>query len=848
MATNGGSGSGSGAGGGTGAATATPKTVPGPTGHNTVLQLAGIQYRIFLYYLGSKRIRRSGQYNCDYELHRGADPNPNDPDARKLDPVTEIRNVAIFSSDPDSPHFLDAGVSKPLSEGGDNTGPVFDDEYRIVIKDYHGMRNDDVWPGDLLGSGANNTSKPQNYNTRRFDEDIVPDIPFRVVVRKYLAGMPLDLTANELANLRVAWEVKDPDERTDHVSDTGQRDFLKDFIENHRADSTKVGDDNCQDTFRGMRPSGQAGVDPTTVFFSAPYRDQPPIDRPAPPPAGGGGAANPLEDVLSHNEATATRMTALNTQRGVTELTRVEEPFGPGGTLVSGVSDVTFQPYPAGGDNYRFLLTLTDASGTDVRQLRLDGDDNFVPAPTGGAAPPPGTLPIWIVENNRQVPHPCCFTSGKFTIWRRINMPLVVFTNSNPILAPGATPPATGGASLNTRITWPDVKRRYKEAFVEISGPGVEHHLDQNGWRNLLQSYFRSAGTGVSLAQINNNANYTGYMQALFPPFLQTPPAGYRAGRDDRWTEWQWEHLDGLVTRAVRNACNAEGITPRPRRSSRQRNSHGFCIFLTRDVIPTGVVTTSATPGIPTGAPIRQDVGGMYVGEQQFHMIDSNTTTTLTHELGHGLYLRHGNTAPINNLAGSAAPTTYVPAAGANIANVQCYSLRESDGNGVNHLDHDQADFNDCIMSYENTGANIDFCAVCLLTLRYYDRVRLANNERPAITAGWDPVQICEIQGANLSESPNNLARGGANRMLIVAVAKFEANPNNLGRVARLVNTIAGTRFTITPATPGLQVRRGADNNHWVVTATNAVPTGNYNLNFVYNGANRGAPRQITIV
>ena len=170
--------------GGSGTTASTSKQVPGPTGHTTILMLEPYSYHISLIYLGEKRVQHGAGYRCRFGLRKNKQPNFNNADAAKVDPLTEIPNVASVpiksATAPATAPTADELASKSRSDGGDNSEPANDLDYRVVITDNHGLRGDDI---RLLGSAANTRSKPQSYRQRRFEEDIILVVREDVVER-----------------------------------------------------------------------------------------------------------------------------------------------------------------------------------------------------------------------------------------------------------------------------------------------------------------------------------------------------------------------------------------------------------------------------------------------------------------------------------------------------------------------------------------------------------------------------------------------------------------------------------------------------------------------------------------
>ncbi|GMU20131.1 MAG: hypothetical protein AMXMBFR13_02300 [Phycisphaerae bacterium] len=861
------------------------KQQAGATAHRTVLQLEPVTYRISLLYMGSKRVRDGGTYHCVFDIKEGAASNPAQAGLPPLQPIQNIVHVPAASPAPAAPAGAPAAggaappapeaaggggggaaaggpggagapgqnpAALPLSQRGDNSNPDPDTVYRIVVLDNHGMRIDDVNGADgtsntgLLGSGGNTRSKPRSYNQRHFNEDIFPDVLFRVVVRRYIGTAQVNLTPDDL---RILWEMKDPEEEHEQVPAGRARQFLTRFYDEFCRERTREGDDNASDTFgqdpltRLRTPSTASspqppGTNASTVLFVAPYVNQPPADRVAPPPAPAAPAgppappapaapvANPLENVLGHEQLNAA-LTAHETTRALSTLTGVHEQVGTH-TLTIGVADVAFMPYPIGGDNYRFLLTLTNAGGVDLRTQQENGRNIVLQD-----------------DSQRPIPHPHCYTTGRFVMWRRVNVRLLIRVNETAANA----------------ISWARVQRHYGHAFVEIGAPQRVTATTKAQWADSMSRYFTTlAGSASPPAWLppgaGNAANWNAagvpYNQHFFAPFMHTPPGVVPVGTywgptaAERLATWrsflEYDHVEGASRQIVQDTCRRLGVRA-PSRSTRQRNTNradgtpdastgtgeGFFVVLTQRFLPGSSLL------------------GAYVGEQQFYMDNRFATVTFTHELGHGVYLRHGQTSPwLLDDNPPARPFwnsdwSYVPAAGGAFR-VAPYSLEEN----TYPEDHDTNDTVECIMSYGNDNIPTDFCAMCLQVLRYYDRVKLIQQNQSQITRGWRAMHVTQIRpaggGFGFHETPNNLAKGST--MNIATIARMEGVLNDTGfRSAKVLDTLASSTYAVTPPGQGVTVVKHAQDRYGQVAATAAATSGDYTVTFTY----RGSRAQMTV-
>ena len=127
-----------------------------------------------------------------------------------------------------------------------------------------------------------------------------------------------------------------------------------------------------------------------------------------------------------------------------------------------GVVDFAFCPYPAGGDNYRFLITLEDGSGTDVRNTKENGR----------------AVELRGMRDDL-IPKPLAYTTGRFIIWKRMFIKLVVLVNDAP----------------KSAINWAFIQGIYRKSFVDIvppSDPGGYFTLIAARWIDELKAVFTS--------------------------------------------------------------------------------------------------------------------------------------------------------------------------------------------------------------------------------------------------------------------------------------------------------------------------------------------------------------------
>lgn len=803
------------------------KQEPGVPRHRRVFKLKPVTYRIKLIFLGEKRIRHAPMdtpgYHCTFELQRGQS---------KLDALDVLPNLVRGANPPADT----VPAALPLDQGGDNSAIAGENAYRVLITDNHGTREDD----DMNDSGQDTESRPANYTRHQFDEDIYPAVPLRVVVRKYVGSEPEDI---DVSQVKLLWEIKDTAEATDRFSDPRVRQFISEFLAGDRLNAAVPGDDNASTAYGGLRDprGGTSGVKAERVLFALPYLNQPPVDRlmppptpafvatpqppphrgPAPPPgqrpaarqpqlpAPSQPAVNNLENIQDHPNP-LTPVPLQDAYRAGLTLTAVDEQAGDRTVRVA-VCDVIFRPKPISGDSYRFLLRLVDASGTDIRQTRDAGRSVRLEDDAG-----------------QEIPHPRAYTTGAVVVWRKIEIGLLVWTNK----------------LSSSSVNWNEVQRACREAYIELTQPLRVHELTRDGWRQAMIKYFKNAGVGLTERELSNPNNYgdSDFRKAFYPGFLQRPPNTWKpyTARLDRFCdqgcgrkteatryncrECEWledlenTHLPKITQQIIRDTCTELNLRP-PQQASRQLGIPGYCVLLARKIYP--------------GA----DLGGLYVPECQFYLRnEAYASTVFQHELGHGLYLRHSLTSPMQ-IDGEISGI-YQSSSG-NRQEVFFCSMEED----CYPADHDQNNSVDCVMAYGNQDIKTNFCALCQLTLRHYDTLALRKSRPDLIWNGLSPAQIVFVENTSrvqLTEKVNpTLRRGTSHRFAVIG--KFEPNPNSLGTVAKILTTLPNVAINLVEPTNATSGKVDAD---WdgdlirVDIAADASP-GHYTLQFKQAGVTR---------
>jgi hypothetical protein len=571
-----------------------PKSASGAATHRRVSRLRPVEYQISLIYLGDTRIRaRMDQdpvgnmvmpppYRCRYQFleHTGADGAE-----RPVAPLTPLPNV-VRESDTTAD---DTAAAKFFGAGGTAVNPPNDRAYKIMITDNHGTRAAENL--DLLGDNGDTNSNPSYYKTRGWIGDVIPAVPFRIIVRRIVGGQQMDVPAG----LKVAVQVKDAKEEVAQ-NDGRRRQFLDDFFKkyNRVTGTATAGDDNLPARF-GLtsdlaREANQHGYNATKVLRKLTYASPPLVDT--------------SSAALAQQEWGATSAASASAQatRGAEfTLELKDDTTLDGRTVKAGVADFVFTPFPGGGDNYRFLLGLFKGSD-DIRDTRDQSRS------------------VIVVDDQRTtIVKPRHYVTPRMVIWRKIEYALCVLANN------------LGQDALN----WNDIIAMYRKCFVEVARPLRFHNLTRQAWRDLLRSKVpQNAGTTPIF---NNDAHWTdaAYSTSFYPAALQALPelagpnnaAGNPTGRNAR------NIVVECMKTAVANACTALGL-PNPGagdNQTKQHDPHGAFMFVCHDASPTSVL-------------------GSYDGDRMFWFCRptnnpvANATSTGAHEFAHLRSIRHAIT------------------------------------------------------------------------------------------------------------------------------------------------------------------------------------------------------------
>jgi hypothetical protein len=666
--------------------------------NRTVFQTPAVQYSLTLQYLGHNRVAADANYRCKYELMivtpiAGQRTIPNIAKRVWLDTVAGRRERRRAEN-----------ACKFVSNGGTggNVPDHVDTMYKIVACDNHSLPGAD---SNLLGAAGNNTNRPDYYRDHNWIRDVKPVVPFRVVVRKFLVseGVRTLVDIDDPSapppgggeapwTLKVAVEVKDPNEAYDVHADE-VRPFLQRFFRlyNRTGGWPYDGDDNCTEGFKGVRTAtqGRAGVKTSKVLREINYVSPPIADEAA------GAPATVAYNTIPTGAQPDSYRTTLNIRVATLNGKKV------------GVSDFVFMPPPVGGDNYRFLLALMRTVGgrdQDIRDQRV----RRVRVTLGD-------------ESNQEIEHGYAYTSGRFTIWKRLDLRLACYATC---LAPNS-------------IDWDRVRASYAQAFVDLRGPVNTFELPLVDWYQTLRAELGAANAAI----FANRGNFrpppppppvppavappydrnTIYRQGLIPPALH-----------GRVTTDQFQ---SIARRIIRLGCmRAAPAIPYPGDDAPQNN------------VPEGMFMLYALPGDPAIGLL-----GVYMGDGQYFVGDRRTPVdTTSHEMGHGIFLRHSYTNDFGwwwqDVAGDWHRTTPATTFVAKDATRTAIHLIDPQENcfPLDHA-HDPSPPDRgfrCMMSYMELEP---FCGICALGLRFYDRVQVqaGNRFQNQIMAGAFPALMC---------------------------------------------------------------------------------------------------------
>lgn len=630
-----------------------------------VLNLAPVTYAISLQYLGEKYVKRDEKkYRCKYELKKD--------DGTSMETLPQVIANVVASQ------WVDDVSAQAATPQGSRKNPTTDEVYRIVVTDNHTLSEND-WRllGDDGSPNGDKVSKPDYYkrSNRKWMKDVQPAVPFRIVVRKYQGAQSFEEQIDLDANVKVALEIKDPAEET-KVHAAGDNDavtkFQKDFFQKYnRTDNNPTeGDDNCLDYFKGHRKPGDSkpGVKASKLIRDAKF-----IEPPSPKTV--------KEGALEFGKISSKGAYKTMLVKFTPKIIEVEEE---GKKVKIGISDFVFNPLPVGGDNYRFLLWIINKSGKDIRDTKVNGTE------------------VRLLDDFFDtIPKPRAYCTGRFVIWRKVDIRLLLTANMLPA----------------ADIGWDTIRGYYRHAFTEIGGPIETRALPIAGWRQSLidvfnggadtgdyadMDVFRPAGTNPGDPTYNDI-----YKKGLFPAFIFIDPASIKS--DD---------AQNLCNDILKKAVQALPPVQNPPLTAEKRNIKGA---------GEGIYMLYAKCNGGGLAGCWLGDGKLFVAEHT-GVNAGETNETTTHEMAHGLFLRHSNTGTQQRYDSGQDEwvdfdVDYQAAGAAATSSIQIVDPRSN----CFPKDHDQHYSFKCIMTYLQEQ---HFCGECALTLRFYDRLKVQDKSR----------------------------------------------------------------------------------------------------------------------
>lgn len=439
-------------------------------------------YSVELTYLGDGKIPHDANYRCTFELVEAGNP----------------------------PTAVAADAPIPLASQGK--------KYRIMVHDNHAAKaTETASPLNILGDGANTTSKPDCYTNNNWIRNIRPAVGFKVTVKKFAAGAQTTFSPGEVL---ITWKIKDLEEEFSQVDECRNpnrpKEFLKEFFKWLKRRSNVAAskeDDNCSTSFGGVRQ--RDGVtDACDVLFKSPFNTGAPsnLAHAADPPG------TPRNDPY----------------RGKLAKSDVNPAVAPDGKPV-GVSEVYFFPPPISGDNYVFEIGLASGSGAPLDFT--DPDGNRVKT----------------------------YATGPLTMWRKVKIDMLV-TFDNVIL---------------DYIQWNDVKNAYRAAFMEVVEPagGAIVRFDEPTWNQILTDYLQN-NLALAPADIAASVfDYANYFLPQLPAAVIT--ALQALPQYNSWTAANlYSKFGPQVARLFLDQAYADQGKTSPRTDVDQNTCPGLYVFL----------------------------------------------------------------------------------------------------------------------------------------------------------------------------------------------------------------------------------------------------------------------------
>jgi len=399
------------------------------------------------------------------------------------------------------------------------------------------------------------------------------------------------------------------------------------------------------------------------------------------------------------------------------------------------------------------LAALGDAEAKSTVTVAADGSGTssvlFCPPPIGGDS---YRLSVALVGKK----------GARMRVWHPVVRGPLAYSHQTGIITMWRSFPISFIFRLEMEdpIQWDAVANAYAAAYIEIE----KSHASTSDFE--LTSYSVDRHIKATFEAVFNGS-YTGWSRGVLVP--QSVSIALSLGAIQR-------RIDLLVKSVVSGVARANMGVGDPNDAAYDFTS-GLYV----------VVCAKITPDA--------DLLGQYVGSGQFLSTQfGDITKTCKHEMGHAFYLRHGYT-------------------------VSLYALGVLDMASKSDFpyDHDSADVMSCLMSYGNDAVDTEgqplgspvaahFCAVCLLSLRFWDMVKVRRDpdfqvmlERDLLSRTvylLDPV----ASGDPLIPTADAGAGGTACGTIVVALVtrSWQEDRNGLLEVRPTVRCAVGERVRFT--------------------------------------------------
>jgi len=545
---------------------------------------------------------------------------------------------------------------------------------RLVIRDNTCVPRTRMHIFGVYGDKCSKANFMENWGTStaaprgKLVEILWPFVPVCLEVRKFQCPKeePDPISDGEIF---AVLEVEDPPEETKHLS-ARPRAFIDRLQKIPSLRRGSAGNDNCSRKL--VRKSfgigcRQTGSEPDAMRLLSPYYSAPQAHARA-------GPLGPGWPLFGGKRYKGTKI-------------KLELPASDKDNIVR--YSFLFSPSPISGDNYKIKVALKNAENEPVMMKEWDG--------------------------TREIQE---IATHEIVIWRKVSVDLLIVQASV-----ARTRDRIGGPV--DFINWDELIKIFEPAYIMLETKDREY-FDVVDWYKYLRAIYQRCGHGRVFDEAFLDSELCDFENFLLPqdPRLVQKDDGesslvYDPGdvrpfpiprfRKDR-SHTARAIIGELVDQILRDKI--VGKNARERAKNRQRlfnpltsEDMGLYVLLTK---PPAGKNTPLTKVHPEEYNFALRSGGFYWGDKQIFMFEFGRpiTRSVAHEIGHALFIRHGVTMFENDVA---------------------FDNRKP-GRGAYLDDHDWEDTVPCLMSYNNT-EYCRFCGMCLLTLRFYDRVEVATNE-----------------------------------------------------------------------------------------------------------------------